>query len=992
MHLQIFGLSTEPGWWHLNRIPTGGGAELSQVLRDKICEAGGLNFFCGHELLDTYSHEDLTKLWSNGLGQIVAKPLETRQPHRFATPLRLVTTSGPDSGRVFPLTRRKLSVGRASARAQVRDPQISSHDFDIRLTSNGTLLTPMGQSPRVWESGESFVAGSTEFELQRGPGTPLPIPSDPGRFEIAPGQPPSPPNLVLQIIGAAAPLLIGVVLMLVTGMWYFLLFSGISVIIAAVLITQYRRARKRFVTEIRIALDQAALRFRNSAFAPHELTGALTSRVRDPLSLVGQPPDHPIVNFGTSVRQADIFQVHDTRQWDAFLYHRVSSILRLHPGRRTLVVGDPGRRRPVKNWIIAQVLRHTTATHTGMTVDGLHFGGPKVIEITAQTMPQPDPELHQIIFVDDTEASADKQTTIIDLDKSTIEGPYTARVLEPFGISAATLELFKKELLLDQPPGDSQIEHLSLADNPLQGSAVHQMVTTLGVGPLGLNLDLVSDGPHMLITGTTGSGKSELLLTVLLGLAQRYPPCEVSLVLLDFKGGSSFNVFAPLPHTMSVETNHIAASSFRSLEAIAAELYRREALFAQHDVADFDAFRRASPNLPLPRLVVAIDELRVLIDQNSDAATTLAHLAATGRSLGFHLIIATQRTQGAVNADIRANIGCTIALRTATEHDSWDVLGTADAFHISPMTPGRAYFKAGAGAPHVFQTARYMLDDEPVVLLPHDQYDPAELPVTTDWPRVVQELRHRASDLPLPEPIILPALPQHTDVQSLREQFGMNTAQVPVGLVDAPAQCRQYAVALGAGTSAPDLVLLSTSVAWIGGVDSGIEECIRVVLDHVVLSSHHRVLLEGRQLSNGPSGWDQRLEIGANTADTLQQFFDGLIAKLSAGIPMTIVITEWGSWATALVSGSFHGFEERLMQLMRQFASVLTVYVFGARELAGGRLLAMIPDRFYIPKNSSAEHQIIWPTLISVPPIAARGVMVTSDHATGGLAVQLCTA
>ena len=991
MHLQIFGLETDPRWWHLSRVPTGGGAELSEVLRDKVSKNNGFNFYSHNAILDDYSREDLIRLWSDGRGQIVAKPTNARQPRQFETPLCIVTISGPDSGRLFPLTRRKLSIGRGSARAQVRDPRISGHDFDIRLTSNGTLLTPLGQSSRVWASGEPFIAGSTEFTLRRGAGTPLRIPSDPGQFEISPGQPPSPPNLVLQIIGAAAPLLIGVFLMLMTGMWYFLLFSGISVIIAAVLITQYRRARKRFVREIQEALDQTASRFQNCLFTPAELTCALSSQERDPLSLHGLQPEHPLVNVGTSVRNADISQVHDSRRWDEFLHHRVSTTLLLKPGHRTLVVGDPACHRPVKNWFIAQVLRHTIATHTGLVIDGIHMGGPKTVEIATQTMPMSDPELHQIIFVDDTDASANESTTIIDLNKSTIEGALNARALDPLGVSAATLELYKKELLLDQPPGDSQTEHLNLEDNLLQESAVHQMVTTLGIGPLGLSLDLVNDGPHVLITGTTGSGKSELLLTVLLGLAQRYPPLEVSLVLLDFKGGSSFNVFAPLPHTMSVETNHIAAASLRSLEAIAAELYRREALFARHDVADFDAFREAFPTIALPRLVVAIDELRVLVDQNSDAATTLAHLAATGRSLGFHLIIATQRTQGAVNADIRANIGCTIALRTATEHDSWDVLGTADAFQISPTTPGRAYFKAGAAAPRVFQTARYILDDEPIVLLPYEQYDMEELRKTTDWPRVVNELKDRAALLPVPEPIILPALPQQTHVNALRERFEVGTDQIPIGLVDAPSQCRQYAVALGAGQPSPDLVLLSTSVAWVGGVNSGIEECMKVILENVVSSSNHTVLLEGRQLSNAPDGWDHKLEINAASGDVLQQFLEGLTARLAAGTSTTIVITEWGSWANALVSGSFHGFEERLMQLMRQFASVLTVYVFGARELAGGRLLAMIPDRFYIPKNSSAEHQLIWPSLVSVPPIAARGVMVTSDHATGGLAVQLCT-
>src|SRR5699024_10950325 len=129
---------------------------------------------------------------------------------------------------------------------QVRDPWLSGHHFDIRLASNGTLVAPIDQPQFLWESGEPFQAGSTSFLLHRGTGKPLNAPKTPSSFEIQPGQAPSPPNVVLQVIGAAAPLAIGIVLMVMTGMRYFLLFAGISVIIAAVWILRYRRARTRY--------------------------------------------------------------------------------------------------------------------------------------------------------------------------------------------------------------------------------------------------------------------------------------------------------------------------------------------------------------------------------------------------------------------------------------------------------------------------------------------------------------------------------------------------------------------------------------------------------------------------------------------------------------------------------------------------------------------------------------------------------------------------
>jgi len=990
MHLQIFGLATEPDWWYVSRVPPGGGKELGRLLAKAVQSPSELQFYFQDKPLEQYQQDELMRLWAKRPAQIIAKPADAALQRPADTYLRLVTTAGPDAGRLFPLTRRNLSVGRGLSRAQVRDPWLSARDFKIRLTSNGPLLTSRAQTPRIWPHGQTLEVGSTHFVLLRGHGNPLDAPQDPGACEIAPNQPPAPPNLLLQIMGAAAPLLIGVVLMVMTGMWYFLLFSGISVIIAAVLITQYRRARSRYIGELHDLLEGTAKKFRQAVFTPHQLMSALAIPEPDSLACDGPQPEFPILNIGSAMQQAKIAHLQDSKRWDRFLFDRITSVLQLRPGHRTIIVGDPATRHPVKNWIVAQLLRHSKATGFGFLVDARHIGGTKIVELYESFIPASEPDQHQVILLTNSPISADEYTTIVDLHRNVIEGTYTATALEPYGISRSTLRTVARELLIEAPRQQSQLERLSLPGEPFKESATREMVTTLGTGAFGMSIDLVREGPHLLITGTTGSGKSELLLTVLVGLTQNYSPCEMSMVLLDFKGGASFNVLAPLPHTMSVETNHVAATSFRSLEAIGAELYRREELFAAHHVADFEAFRKTFPERTLPRLVVAIDELRVLVDQNAEAAGTLARLAATGRSLGFHLIIATQRTQGAVNADIRANVGATIALRTATEHNSWDVLGTADAFHISPKTPGRAYFKAGAETPRMFQTGSYALDDDPLVVLPYDHPSVVSSSQTTNWSRVIEKLRKQALKLPRPQPIILAALDPGVTVASLRERYQIPPVAAPIGLVDDPATCQQYPVALGTAEASTTAIRLASSVAWVGAADSGIEECLPVVAHHVVSSDDYKVLFEGRPLRDVPSGWDKLLHIDDASGDVLRDILEDINAQLTQGVRTTVMLTEWGSWTNALVTGSFQGFEERLIQLMRQFSSILTVYVFGARELAGGRLLAMIPDRFYIPKNSSAEHQLIWPTLRAVPPASARAVLVTADQPHGGLETQLC--
>jgi S-DNA-T family DNA segregation ATPase FtsK/SpoIIIE len=225
----------------------------------------------------------------------------------------------------------------------------------------------------------------------------------------------------------------------------------------------------------------------------------------------------------------------------------------------------------------------------------------------------------------------------------------------------------------------------------------------LGVGVDGapVELDLVRDGPHLLVAGTTGSGKSELLQTLVLGLALRRSPADLALVLVDFKGGASFGACAGLPHVVGQVTDLEPGLAGRALTALRAELHRRERVLAAHGVADAAAL----PDGTLPRLVVVIDEFRALADDLPEFLPGLLRVAAQGRSLGVHLVLATQRPAGAVSADVRANVSARIALRVVDAADSHDVLDTAAAARIGAGTPGRAVLRVGAAPPVALQCA-----------------------------------------------------------------------------------------------------------------------------------------------------------------------------------------------------------------------------------------------------------------------------------------------
>ncbi|GEL97632.1 FtsK/SpoIIIE domain-containing protein [Cellulomonas terrae] len=233
------------------------------------------------------------------------------------------------------------------------------------------------------------------------------------------------------------------------------------------------------------------------------------------------------------------------------------------------------------------------------------------------------------------------------------------------------------------------------------------LVAALGLGPGGrtVSVDLVAHGPHALVAGTTGAGKSELLTTLVLALALTHPPDRLAILLVDFKGGTGLGAVAGLPHVLEHVTDLDAAHARRVLASLRAELRRREGILAAVGARDLLELDPADPMTP-PRLLVVVDELRALTEDVPDAAPALTRIAAQGRALGVHLVLATQRPAGAVGADLRANVALRIALRVTDPADSTDVLDAPDAALLDPATPGRAWVRRGTRPLEPVQVAR----------------------------------------------------------------------------------------------------------------------------------------------------------------------------------------------------------------------------------------------------------------------------------------------
>lgn len=212
-----------------------------------------------------------------------------------------------------------------------------------------------------------------------------------------------------------------------------------------------------------------------------------------------------------------------------------------------------------------------------------------------------------------------------------------------------------------------------------------------GHGPV--SIDLAADGPHALIAGTTGAGKSELLRTWIASLALHNRPDELNLLLIDYKGGAAFAECAELPHVVGLVTDLDAALTSRVLSSLHAELQRRERQLAAVGASDFSELGELAPDAGLARLIVVIDEFAALTTELPELVTGLVDLARRGRSLGVHLVLATQRPAGVVSAEIRANTALRICLRVTDAQDSTDVIDTADAARIDPGVAGRAIMR-----------------------------------------------------------------------------------------------------------------------------------------------------------------------------------------------------------------------------------------------------------------------------------------------------------
>ncbi|MDH6424434.1 S-DNA-T family DNA segregation ATPase FtsK/SpoIIIE [Aurantimicrobium minutum] len=262
-----------------------------------------------------------------------------------------------------------------------------------------------------------------------------------------------------------------------------------------------------------------------------------------------------------------------------------------------------------------------------------------------------------------------------------------------------------------------------------------------------LLLDLVTAGPHAVVTGMTGSGKTEFLKSWLVALAASYSPDELSFLIIDFKGGAGFSQLTALAHVVGMVTDLDHSEAHRAMTSLHSEIRYRERVLAQCGAGDIASL---GEGVQIGRLIVVVDEYRAVLEAFPELQSVFVDLAARGRSLGIHLILSSQRVGGAIGDALMANCALRVGFRVSQKQDSQALLGD-DAAFVLPHIPGRAVIVGTGLEQRLFQAACLTEQDIEVVEAKTDQWRQEHLgwsprlPWLPPLPSVI-----RSVDMPIP--------------------------------------------------------------------------------------------------------------------------------------------------------------------------------------------------------------------------------------------------
>ncbi|WP_336856739.1 FtsK/SpoIIIE domain-containing protein [Sinomonas albida] len=975
-------------------------------------------------------------------GAILLAGEAARTPHRSDPPLVLGVRSGPAAGSVFALPRGVHTVGRGPEAQRgtisLPDPELSREHARLAVTEasvrlldtgsgNGTAVGGRRIRAATVVTGQLLRFGSSTGSLEVSGGSPLHATA--GRPHGEPLRVARPdrgrPRLALLAM-ATVPLVLGVGMAALTGQWMFLGMSGVSAAAALLPLAEGRRARRTFAQELTKAVgDDLARRLRAAPDAYEISTQTAGSR--------GDPEDVVMLRVGTGTRPADVV-VEASHE----------SLVREHGSVPVVVPFDGlvtlrGPRRNAEGLVRFLLLQLASLpAASGLTT--VLAGGPLELRLAARFLPRvrvlTDAECADTACVK-AALTADARCGVLVLpglkpaaSAAIVEA---ALALERPVVNAAgavdrqglEIDLGSSPALLRSPGSESNVvadlvpprafataaRHLgSLGETDDGGALPRRCLLSDVVGltehdiaeawaretatdssmpvPLGLTqsgpliLDLAADGPHVLIAGTTGSGKSELLRSLVASAAASHSPRRLTFLFVDFKGGSGLEPLTGLPHCVGLISD-LAGQIDRTLISLRAEVVRRERILAESGCADIIDYQRMSSGerAHLPRLALVIDEFRMLVDENPEALAEFLRIASIGRSLGLHLIMATQRPQGAVSADIRANVGSVIALRVVGEAESRDVIGSPRAASLPAEAPGRALLARGTRDPVEFQTASLGLAGEaarrrPLCVMEADQWlkgrplpgDDSVPPTPAESAAGFVEAVRRAWEADggrLPRRPLADPLPQMPGSPSPDPGPSVN-----LGIADLPHEQRTAVLDWTPETQG--------HLAFVGDPSAGCGRALAAVVSRLAAAERSRYLYlldaDGslaRLCGHPRVGAYLRPDELRDAARLIARLAEEVSSRHGSDDPTLILgISGWGSWIAALRSNAYSATEDALIDIIRRGPTRRVVIVLsGSRDLVASRAFSELPSRLFFPWGTTEEARLGWPRAIgSVAP------------------------
>lgn len=385
----------------------------------------------------------------------------------------------------------------------------------------------------------------------------------------------------------------------------------------------------------------------------------------------------------------------------------------------------------------------------------------------------------------------------------------------------------------------SNVEDIDVLHRWLENRTYESMKAIIGYRgadtPLYLDVHEKYHGPHGLVAGTTGSGKSETLQTYILSLALNYHPHEMSFILIDYKGGGMAGSFENLPHVAGIITNLGGNQTNRALASINSEIKRRQSMLNEFKLKHIDGyielFRAGKAVIPMPHLLIIADEFAELKKEQPEFVRELVSASRVGRSLGVHLILATQKPSGVVDDEIWGNAKFRLCLRVQDKQDSNEMIKRPDAAYITDA--GRGYFQVGNDEIfEVFQSGWSGAKYEPEVEFSDSRQSDVKMIDLSGKPRVVNSFKKPVKeedvvkkitqleatvnyintiaieqDIKAIDNIWLPALPKQLSLEDLQEYTEnkfvdgiwrdfTNELNPIVGIVDDPVNQQQIPLSI----------------------------------------------------------------------------------------------------------------------------------------------------------------------------------------------------